>query len=418
MHRASRPLPFVLLALIGALALPPAGLGARAQSPQPAAAPPPVVEEVSRLVSRHLYDPELARRVWPDARAAHAADLPADAPLEQIDEAIAAMLAELGVSHTGRYLPGEVAYYELLDIFARDEFDPQLEEMFEDGEVAYTGIGVVPRREGGRTFLAGVYHGGPAERAGLLTGDEIVSADGAPFDPIASFAGKEGRGVALEVRREAGGPTFEVEVVPERIRPNAFFLDALRASMQVIEHEGRSFGYARVWSYARREYHNLLIQELARGRLAEVDGLVLDLRGGWGGARPEYAELFVGGGPIMTYAGRDGRERLANFRWRRPVVVLVDAGTRSGKEVVTFGLQRRGVPVVGTRTAGALLGGRGYLLRDGSLLVIAVSDVRVEGERLEGVGVTPDVDVPFALPYAAGADPQLEAALAELARAS
>jgi carboxyl-terminal processing protease len=418
MPRASRLFPFVLLALIGALALPPAGPSAQAQLTRPAAAAPPVVEEVSRLVSRHLFDRELARQAWPAARAAHGADLPADAPPEQIDEAIAAMLAELGVSHTGRYLPGEVAYYELLDIFARDEFTPQLEAMFEDGEVAYTGIGVVPRRQGGRTFLAAVYHGGPAARAGLLVGDEIVSAEGATFDPVASFAGRDGTPVALEVRREAGGPTFVVEVVPERIRPNAFFLDALRESMQVIEHEGRSFGYARVWSYARRDYHSLLTQELARGRLAEVDGLVLDLRGGWGGARPEYAELFVGGGPIMTYAGRDGRERLANFRWRRPVVVLVDEGTRSGKEVVTFGLQRQGVPVVGTRTAGALLGGRGYLLGDGSLLVIAVSDVRVEGERLEGVGVRPDVEVPFALPYAAGADPQLEAALAELARVS
>ena len=120
----------------------------------------------------------------------------------------------------------------------------------------------------------------------------------------------------------------------------------------------------------------------------------------------------------MTYVGRDGRENYASFRWRRPVVVLVDEGTRSGKEVVTYGLKRQGVRVVGTRTAGALLAGRGFLLRDGSLLVLAVADVRVEGERLEGRGVMPDVVVPFRLPYAAGRDPQLEAALAELAQGS
>jgi carboxyl-terminal processing protease len=90
----------------------------------------------------------------------------------------------------------------------------------------------------------------------------------------------------------------------------------------------------------------------------------------------------------------------------------------AGKEVVTYGLKRHGVRVVGTRTAGALLAGRGFLLRDGSLLVLAVSDVRVEGERLEGRGVMPDVVVPFRLPYAAGHDPQLEAALAERAQQS
>ncbi len=222
----------------------------------------------------------------------------------------------------------------------------------------------------------------------------------------------------LEVRRVKGGPTFPVEVVPRRIRPNEFFLSAMRASVQVVEREGRRWGYVRVWSYARRQYHRLLIEELAEGRLKDVDGLVLDLRGGWGGAQPEYTELFVGGAPIMTHVGRDGRQGFASFRWRRPVVVLVDEGTRSGKEVVTYGLKRRGVRVVGTRTAGALLAGRGFLLSDGSLLVLAVADVRVEGERLEGRGVVPDVVVPFRLPYAAGHDPQLEAALAELAHAS
>ena len=120
----------------------------------------------------------------------------------------------------------------------------------------------------------------------------------------------------------------------------------------------------------------------------------------------------------MTFIGRDGDEDFASFRWRRPVVILIDGGTRSGKEVVTYGLQRHGVPVVGSRTAGALLAGRGFLLGDGSLLVLAVADVRVEGERLEGHGVVPDIEVPFPLPYAAGRDPQLDAALGELAERS
>jgi carboxyl-terminal processing protease len=376
---------------------------------------PRLIEEVSRLVSGRFYNPEVVARVWARARAAH---LPAAATSEEVATALDAMLAELGASHTGHYAPSELAYYELLDIFARDEFAPRLRALFPDGRVAYTGIGVVPRAFEGRVFLAGVYHGSPAERAGLLVGDEIVSADGEPFDPIASFANQAGMPVRLEVRRVEAGPSFPVDVVPERIRPNEFFLSAMRASIRVIERDDRRWGYIRVWSYARRQYQNLLIEELAQGRLKDVDGLVLDLRGGWGGAQPEYAELFVGGAPIMTYAGRDGREAFASFRWRRPVVVLVDEGTRSGKEVVTYGLKRQGVRVVGTRTAGALLAGRAFLLSDGSLLVLAVSDVRVEGERLEGRGVIPDVEVPFRLPYAAGRDPQLEAALAELAHAS
>jgi carboxyl-terminal processing protease len=417
MRFSRRLTPAILVGVVAAVGVLRFDRGASAEVDALPAAPP-LIEEVSRLVSEHFYDRAVVERVWAEARAAHTAALPADATSAEVAAALDAMLDELGASHTEHYVLGEIAYYELLDVFARDEFAARLRTLFPNGRIAYTGIGVVPRALEGRVFLAAVYHGSPAERAGLLVGDEIVSADGERFDPIDSFDSKAGVPVRLEVRRVEAGPIFPVEVMPRRIRPNEFFLSAMRASVRVIEREGRRWGYVRVWSYARRQYHRLLIEELAEGRLKDVDGLVLDLRGGWGGAQPEYTELFVGGAPIMTYVGRDGRENFANFRWRRPVVVLVDEGTRSGKEVVTYGLKRQGVRVVGTRTAGALLAGRGFLLRDGSLLVLAVADVRVEGERLEGRGVMPDVVVPFRLPYAAGHDPQLDAALAELAHAS
>jgi carboxyl-terminal processing protease len=418
MRRAYRPLSrSIILAVAVTVGLVALDVGASAQIEAPRATPA-LIKEVGRLVNRHFYDRGAVERIWPEARMAHSAGLPADPTSEEVAAALDAMLAELGVSHTGHYTQGELAYYELLDIFARDEWAPRLRRLFPGGRVAYTGIGVVPRTLEGRVFLAGVYHGGPAARAGLRVGDEIIATDGERFDPIASFAGKAGQPVTLEVRRIADGPTFPVEVVPERIQPNEMFLNALRASVRVVERGGQRLGYIRIWSYARRQYQRVLVEELAEGGLKDVDGLVLDLRGGWGGARPEYTELFVGGAPIMTFVGRDGDEAFATFRWRRPVVVLVDEGTRSGKEVVTYGLQRQDVPVVGTRTAGALLAARGFLLSDGSLLVLAVSDVRVEGERLEGRGVVPDVEVPFELPYAAGRDPQLDAALGKLAQGS
>ena len=44
-------------------------------------------------------------------------------------------------------------------------------------------------------------------------------------------------------------------------------------------------------------------------------------------------------------------------------------------------------------------------------LMIAVADVRIDGKRIEGQGVTPDVTVPFDARRAAGADPQLDRAI-------
>ena len=407
----------ILLAVVVTVGLVGLDLGASAQVGAPPAAPA-LVEEVGKLVSRYFYDRDTVERDWAEARTVHSAALPADPTGDEVAAALDAMLADLGASHTGHYTPNELAYYELLDIFARDEWAPRLRKLFPGGSVAYTGIGLVPRTLEGRVFLAGVYHGGPAARAGLRVGDEIVAADGERFDPIASFAGKAGQPVTLEVRRWQGGRPSRSKSCPSASgRTSCFSMHCARACGSSSSEVGVS---ATSGSGPMRDVNTigLLVEELAEGRLKDVDGLVLDLRGGWGGAQPEYTELFVGGAPVMTYVGRDGREVFASFRWRRPVVVLVDEGTRSGKEVVTYGLQRQDVPVVGTRTAGALLAARGFLLSDGSLLVLAVSDVRVEGERLEGRGVVPDVEVSFPLPYAAGRDPQLEAALGKLVQGS
>jgi carboxyl-terminal processing protease len=80
--------------------------------------------------------------------------------------------------------------------------------------------------------------------------------------------------------------------------------------------------------------------------------------------------------------------------------------------MVARALQRSGrATLVGERTAGAVLGGSAFLLDDGAILYLAVRDVLVDGERLEGVGVQPDRIVPDDLRYAAGRDRQRDAAI-------
>jgi carboxyl-terminal processing protease len=94
-------------------------------------------------------------------------------------------------------------------------------------------------------------------------------------------------------------------------------------------------------------------------------------------------------------------------------------GTRSGKEVLAFGFKQYHIgEIVGTRTARAVLAATAFLLRNDSLLLLAVEDVLVDGQRLEGVVVTPTIDLPFDPAYAAGKDPQLERAVQVLSRIS
>ncbi len=170
----------------------------------------------------------------------------------------------------------------------------------------------------------------------------------------------------------------------------------------------------RIWSYTEQEVGDILNEELRGGRLANIDGLVLDLRSRWGGAPADAGEIFVGGTSDMRMIERDGDALYVNTRFDKPLVAIIDEGTRSGMEILAEGLKKNGTKLIGTPTAGAVVAGRGFLLPDDSLLVLAVADVIIDERRLEGDPVDPDETVPFDIRYADGADPQLDAAVQDM----
>jgi carboxyl-terminal processing protease len=66
--------------------------------------------------------------------------------------------------------------------------------------------------------------------------------------------------------------------------------------------------------------------------------------------------------------------------------MLVNRGTRSGKEVLAFGFKEYHLgEIIGTQTAGAVLAASAFLMDNGDLLLLAVADVTIDGQRLEGV---------------------------------
>lgn len=372
----------------------------------------PVIAEAIEIVREHFYDPEIVKEQWADV----------DSVLTQLAEhglsdsqIINQLLGRLDTSHTNHYSPDEPAYYQLLDIYSKGALATQVNALFPDG-ISYVGIGAVTRQIDGSVFIMDIWPGGPAAAAGLLMGDEVLAADGAPFHPIVSFAEKENQDVVLTLRRSPHGEPMQVAVKPQRIFPADTFEVALRASARVHNRQGVQLGYIRPVSYAGTRYHNALIDELKNEPFQQAAGLVLDLRGGWGGASPEFVEVFLGGAPSLSIITPEGIEHIAHFRWRKPVVVLIDGGTRSGKELLAYAFKQAGVALVGTNSAGAVVGGRPFLLQDNTLLSVAAVDVRVDGHRLEGVGVAPTITIEFDRRYAGGNDPQLEAALSELHR--
>jgi C-terminal processing protease CtpA/Prc len=380
----------------------------------------PVFDRAVQLVMENFHDAgslgPFVTAVKRQIDAPHS-ELDAESSPARLDAGINAVLASLGASHTGRFKPDQIAYFELADIF-RGAIRSDLRRLFPpEGEVSYAGIGMIAEPRGGTLFVSDVYDGGPAARAGILVGDEVLDVDGAPYQEIGSFAGKTGRTVAVRLRRQAGGEPIVIRVRVERVKPLPAFEQAIEKSADVVERGGRRIGYIRLWTLSAPRSMDVVAEALAEGRLKDVDGLVLDLRGRWGGGSADAAELFLGRTPNFKLVGRDGEDMIANVRWGRPMVAIIDEGSRSGLELFAYALKKNGIRLVGSRTAGALLAGRAYLLPDDSLLELAVADAVIDGNvRLEGVGVEPDVPVAFDLPYAQGWDPQRAAAIEEMRR--
>jgi carboxyl-terminal processing protease len=139
-------------------------------------------------------------------------------------------------------------------------------------------------------------------------------------------------------------------------------------------------------------------------RSDRATGLVLDLRDDPGGLLDEAvgtASAFLDGGPVVSYVhhGEAPRRMDAspNGETATPLVVLINGGTASAAEVVAGALQDRGRAVlVGSQSFGKGSVQEPSRLADGSGVELTVGHyVTPSGRSLDGVGIDPDIEVPF-----------------------
>lgn len=148
--------------------------------------------------------------------------------------------------------------------------------------------------------------------------------------------------MTIKIQRTKEKSTVKTFVIkPEEFIPNEMFENAMRKSARVISHKGTDVGYVHVWSFAGERYYELL-KEIISTQLASAKALVIDLRYGPGGANPEYLNLFNGRIPVIKQKLRNGQSWTNDPQWRKPVVLLVDDDTRSGKEIFAFQNSKQG----------------------------------------------------------------------------
>src|SRR5690606_31404548 len=290
-------------------------------------------ERVAETIGRSYYDETFRTERWPELVAAYE---PAARAAEDLDEeraVVDAMLARVPATHLA--LLSSATHSRLMAELARRTLPT---------------FGFELEAHAGRFFVAAVLEGGPAEAAGVLRGDRVVRIDGEPTGasprldrssddahlpdpPRHLLLGEEGDEIVLGVERRPGAPLVEIAV---RCAPYSAWA-AAQASARTFEVDGHRIGYVHYWYVHLGGVHRHLRDLLAR-EFAGCAAVVLDLRGrGGDGSAVE---------PLLRVV-RDAA---------RPVVALVDRGTRSAKEVIAFRLREaRLATLVGERTAGAVI---------------------------------------------------------------
>ena len=220
------------------------------------------------------------------------------------------------------------------------------------------GIGIRFGRLGGRPTVLRVIPGSPAERAGLETGDRLLSVDGEPLDPAIRprqvkhlITGPSGTKVTFDVRSWAGEATRTVVV--ER---GAYKIET------VVAREARD-GIA----YLRVESFNHETGDDFRSRLGELikaspspRGLIVDLRGNRGGSLDSALDIvgcFLEADRVLTVVRRERADIYPTegdvLVPTLPLCVLVDGESASASEVVAGALQDyKRAMVIGEQTWG------------------------------------------------------------------
>ncbi len=246
---------------------------------------------------------------------------------------------------------------------------------------SFSGVGIefIIRQDTLR--VQNVIANGPAERAGVLAGDKIVTVDDSVFtgksltneEAMHRLKGPQGTKVKLGIVRYGEKDLHYVTVtrgeIPMKSVTVAYMLDD-------------ETGYVKIKNFGENTYYELLVA-LAQLSQEGFQQLTIDLRSNTGGylqSAVQIANEFLPKNKLIVYTEgrRSPREEYRSdgrgSYQRIPLVVLIDEGSASASEILAGAIQDndRGT-IIGRRSFGKGLVQKPVEFGDGSMMRLTIA---------------------------------------------
>lgn len=297
---------------------------------------------------------------------------------EQFREAMNALTKDFGDSHFDFFTTEDQGFY-MMDGFLGEGAS----------EMPHIGAWFKPTNEGYTVTM--VLDGMAAQNAGLIKGDIIMKIEEVPFSPIRSLENHIDKEVNIEFKRN--NTVQHTKVTVKKQKAFDMFLEATRKSAKMIEHNNKKIGYVHLWTMVNDNFRNAL-HSLIYGRFRDTDAFILDIRDGFGGRPEGFGDPFFRPEIKLEWTISPGMTNYQIFGYQKPLIVLINEGSRSAKEIFSYIMKKSGrATLIGTTTAGHVLGTSPYKVADWAHLEIPMIDVTADGYRIEGKGVSPNIEV-------------------------
>lgn len=264
----------------------------------------------------------------------------------------------------------------------------------------YYGIGAALAQNANtmEVTVSKVYEGTPAEKAGLMDGDQILKVDDIEAtskelsELVKNIRGEEGTTVHLQVYRESTKETLEMDV--ERAN-----VDLPSVSYEML---GDGIGYIQISEFQKNtaEQFKAAVKDL---QSQDMKSMIVDVRSNPGGLISSVVDILdqiLPEGTVVYTEDKYGKREDYTSDSKcldLPIAVLVNENSASASEIFAGAIKDYNYgTLIGKKTFGKGIVQTVYPLEDGDAIKITTAKYYTpKGNYIHKVGIEPDIEVEY-----------------------